>query len=439
MTKPAFLVAAPSSNSGKTTFTLGLLRLLKNKGLEVQPFKCGPDYLDTIHHSRAARRTSINLDGYMSSKKHLEHLLGKYSSSADVAIAEGVMGLFDGAERMNGSSAEISLWLGLPVVLVMDARAMAYSAAPIIYGFKNFHPDLNLVGVVFNFVKSESHYNFLKAACEDVGVEALGYVPPNSELNIPSRHLGLDTQRKAEYESLFEKAAAHIEKTVDIDRLLAVTQVELPTPEVTLVKRDKKSSFRIVIAQDAAFYFFYKENLDAFEELGEVTFFSPLKDEKLPAADLVYLAGGYPELYVKELAANKTMLASVRAFCENGGKLLAECGGLMYMGKEIEDGEGEKHEMADVFGFSTSMKKPKLHLGYREFKVGDLEIKGHEFHYSALENGNKEELIGSVKNARGSEVENSFYRKINAIATYQHSYWGEQRNFIERLFGVEDE
>lgn len=177
VTKPQFLIAAPSSGSGKTTITLGLLRYLKNQGFNVQPFKCGPDYLDTKHHGWASGKISINLDTFMSSKEHVVEVYRKYTSSADVSVIEGVMGLFDGAKKMEGSSAEIAEILNLPIILVVNAKATAYSVAPLLYGFKNFYPTIKIAGVIFNCVSGESHYQFLKDACEDVGLNALGYVP----------------------------------------------------------------------------------------------------------------------------------------------------------------------------------------------------------------------------------------------------------------------
>ncbi len=202
--KPQFLIAAASSSSGKTTITLGLLRLLTDKGYKVQPFKCGPDYIDGKHHAKAARLPSINLDTFMMSPLHVKKIYTKYCADAAIAITEGVMGLYDGATKMQGSSAEIAILLDLPVVLIVNAKAMAYSVAPLIYGFKHFDSRLKIAGVIFNFVNTESHYHFLKDACEDVGVEALGYLPANDTIRIPSRHLGLAISDENDYEKIYD-------------------------------------------------------------------------------------------------------------------------------------------------------------------------------------------------------------------------------------------
>ena len=187
-----FLIGAASSGSGKTTFTLGLLRALKNRGLKVQPFKCGPDYLDTKHHAAAAGQTSYNLDTFMASATHVQEVYARHSRTADICITEGVMGLFDGYDNMAGSSAELAGLLHLPVILVVNARSTAYTVAAILYGFKHFRPDIQIAGAVFNFVGSESHYTYLQQACRDAGVEALGYLPKCKGIEIPSRHLGLN-------------------------------------------------------------------------------------------------------------------------------------------------------------------------------------------------------------------------------------------------------
>ena len=208
------LIGAASSGSGKTTFTLGLLRALARKGLVVQPFKCGPDYIDTRHHQMAAGRASVNLDRFMMSEKHIEEVYRRYAFPADIAITEGVMGLFDGYDGMQGSSAEVASALDIPVVLIVNAKSTAYSVAPLLYGFKHFYPKVRVIGAVFNFVASENHYYYLKQACADAGVEALGYLPKQEDITIPSRHLGLSLDS----DFCFEAFADRIADLVDKDR-----------------------------------------------------------------------------------------------------------------------------------------------------------------------------------------------------------------------------
>lgn len=427
--KPQFLIAAPSSNSGKTTLTLGLLRLLHNRGLKVQPFKCGPDYIDTKHHGLAAHSQSINLDTFMMSEEHLRLLYSKYSEGSDVVITEGVMGLFDGADRMKGSSAEISILLDLPVILVINAKAMAYSVAPLIYGFMHFNPNVQIAGVIFNFVNTESHYQFLKDACEDVGVTPLGYVPASDDIKIPSRHLGLAISPENDYNAVIERAAAHISKTVDVEQLLDIAQrpvLQAPVPAVLPPAR----TLEIAVAMDGAFNFTYAENLEILKSLGEVTTFSPLYDFKLPGTDLLYLAGGYPELFLEQLSSNLTMRASILDYCANGGKVIAECGGMMYLGETLADSTGKEYPMVGFLGLKTTMKDAKLSLGYREVEMGLNRFKGHEFHYSGCMETERLTKIGKVFNARGKEVPTPVYRKENVIASYIHLYWGENPEWL---------
>ena len=429
-----FLLAAPSSGSGKTTLTLGLLRAMANRGLRVQPFKCGPDYIDTRHHSTAAGTPSINLDLFMASAQHVSETFYRFSEQADVAVVEGVMGLFDGADKMQGSSAALAELLDTPVVLVVNAKAMAYSAAPLLYGFKHFYQGINLIGVLFNFVNTPSHYHFLKEACEDVGVEALGYLPSSSDFSIPSRHLGLHISAETNYEAIIQTIADAIPQTIDLDRLLEITRTESSSiPPVPRLMVSSRSSLKIAVARDEAFAFTYQQNIDALAQLGTLTFFSPIRDISMPETDFLYLPGGYPELYAEALSHNQSMRDSIRNYCETGGLTYAECGGLMYLGQAIQTSSGAWFPMAGVLDITTSMLLPKLTLGYRRIDWQGMRLKGHEFHYSVLHDPNKSESITSVTNAKGIPVETKVYRTKNTFASYLHLYWAEQPAFIQAL------
>ncbi len=436
MTNSHFLISAPSSNSGKTTLTLGLLRALKNRGLNVQPFKCGPDYIDTKHHTTASGNPGINLDTFMASEAHVRDIYEQYSGKADVSVTEGVMGLFDGADKMQGSSAAIAELLDIPVILVINAKSMAYSAAPLLYGFKNFYKGIRVVGAIFNFVSTASHYRFLQEACEEVGIEAIGYLQKNEALTIPSRHLGLHISSETDYESIIEKLAEEIPKTINIDRLLEISKrAILPKTEPKIVSQNPVSAkkYKISIARDEAFTFTYHQNIEVLSSLGEITFFSPIHDKSLPETDFLYLPGGYPELFADALSTNKSMLESIQSYCFNGGLTFAECGGLMYLGNEIISSEASNFPMASVLDCVTSMENSKLTLGYRTIQWNDLKLKGHEFHYSRLlENAMETESV-IFKNAKGIEVETQLYRKLNTFASYVHLYWGERVEFIEYL------
>ncbi len=421
---PQFLIAAPSSGSGKTTITQGLLRSLRNKGLAVQAFKCGPDYLDTKHHEWASGNVSINLDTFMSSKKHVTDIYGKYCKKADATVIEGVMGLFDGANRMEGSSAQIAELLDIPIILVINAKATAYSVAPLLYGFKHFYPSIKIAGAIFNFVNSESHYQFMKDACEDVGVEALGYVPRNENICLPERHLGLQISAKDNYEDTIDAMAAHIEKTVDVDKILQLCTSK--RPKSIKPSNTSKPSLKIGVAKDEAFNFTYHENLRALSELGEIKYFSPIEDKVLPEVDFIYLAGGYPELYLDKLSENKSMRLAIKEFALSGGKILAECGGMMYLSRSIIDKEGKKFPMVDFLDQDASMENMKLKLGYRKIKLENETLYGHEFHYSSLVNSKEETKGIEVYSARDKQLDTQLIRKNNVLASYIHFYWGEK-------------
>jgi cobyrinic acid a,c-diamide synthase len=432
--KSQFLIAAPHSGAGKTTVTLGLLRALRRKGHRVQPFKCGPDFIDPIHHQAAAGRDSVNLDRYMMSDDHIRFLYDRYSADADCCITEGVMGLFDGSVKSTGSTADLAKLLALPVVLVLNAKAMAYSAAAILYGLKNFDPALQIAGVLFNFVETEGHYRLLQEACTDVGVDALGYLPVNAGLRIPSRHLGLDT---AEAETAIEAAADHIEKHIRLEELLAVTQVkEQPARHSGKPMTNTGAPGRrtVLVAKDAAFQFLYPENIRRLEQWGSIHYFSPLSTRQLPVvADLLYLPGGYPELFLRELAGNGALLEQLRGYAAAGGRIIAECGGMMYLGRSITDEAGQSYPMTGILDISTGMEQKKLCLGYRTIKLPGGTARGHEFHYSQyIQQPNQAALTSSEGyNARGDRIDIPFFYTPNLLASYLHLYWGEETGFLE--------
>ena len=421
-----FLIAAPKSNSGKTIVTLGILRALSLRGFRVQPFKVGPDYIDPQHHRAVAGHSSYNLDRWMASDAHVRHIFTVHAGRADVVVAEGVMGLFDGACKSEGSSADLAKLLNLPVVLVVDAAAMAYSAAPLLYGFKNFDPALQLAGVIFNCVGSASHYSYLKEAARDVGVRSFGYIPKDERLHIHSRHLGLFLPEEMGEDHPVNIVAAHIGQHVDLEELLEVCPLDLPVLAAPPAE-EERGKLKIAFARDRAFNFSYQANLDALNQLGEIRFFSPLEDRQLPEADLLWLPGGYPELYAGQLSANQSMKESIRRHAEAGKATIAECGGMMYLGKTITDKAGKAYAMVGIFDLQTTFENMKLHLGYR--RVFDREQKqewrGHEFHYSGLLAAEKPLDSVEVFSARNAKVDMSVFRKKNTWGSYFHLYLGE--------------
>jgi cobyrinic acid a,c-diamide synthase len=429
----AFLIAAPSSSSGKTTVTLGLMQALVNRGLVVQPFKCGPDYIDPMYHSAIAGRPSYNLDTWMASKTHVMELFQNQASKSQVSVIEGVMGLFDGAVKSQGSAADIAKLLNIPVILVMDAKAMAYSAAPLLFGFKHFDDDLNIAGVIFNRVSGDSHYQYLRDAAIDAGVEPLGYLTKDEQLIMPSRHLGLTLPSENPTLELAQKAAELLEKHVDIDRLLELSQYQI---NKTHLKAFPIGKLKIAIASDKAYCFMYQANIDALMQLGEVTFFSPLHDQLLPTADVVWLPGGYPELYAKELSNNTLMLNAIAQHSQQGKILIAECGGFMLTGKQLHQ-NGESYPMAGIFDYETSLDNMKLTLGYRQLNIDGNWFRGHEFHYSQLINIQDYTNTHLVLSARETEVKMPVFRQQKTFASYLHLYLGEtgkMEAFLDELW-----
>lgn len=432
-----FLIAAPHSGAGKTTVTLGLLQATHNRGLRTQPFKCGPDFIDPIHHAAAAGRPSINLDPYMMSPAHIRELYHRHTADADIAITEGVMGLFDGARKREGSSADLAALLQLPVILILNAKAMAYSAAALLYGLKNFDPGLHIAGVIFNFVDTSTHYLLLKDACEDVGITALGHLPTNGDLRIPSRHLGLDTADAAE---AIAAAARHIEQYLDLDAILAATVSARPVAQAApsapgesaapYPTPESQSRKTILVARDAAFLFLYAENLRRLETYGQLRFFSPLTNAHLPDCDLLYLPGGYPELHLEQLSSNQSLWQDIRNFAANGGRILAECGGMMVLGHSITDESGRSWPTAGLLDMDTSIRQKKLTIGYRTLTIGNQILKGHEFHYSQFSRDPAADNP-TVHNARGQTIPAPVFYRQNIFASYMHFYWGESPGLLE--------
>ena len=422
--KPQLLIGALHSGSGKTTFTMGILRALQRQGLQVQPFKCGPDYIDTRFHALAAGRESVNLDTWLASERHVRDLYARYGADAQVCVVEGVMGLFDGYDRMAGSSAAIARLLDIPVVLVVGARSMAYTVAAQLHGMKTFLPGLRLAGVVFNQVSSENHFRFLAQACEDAGLRCFGWLPKVPDLEIPSRHLGLTLAAGEEMERWIDRAADLVTRCLDLPALLEAVCVA--AAEAPAEASAAPGTLRIAVARDAAFNFTYRENLSRLSQLGQVRFFSPLAGDPLPEADLVYLPGGYPELFAAELSSRRETMQQLRDYAESGGRILAECGGMIYLSKAIEGVEGCPYPLCGVLPFSATMDGARLHLGYRRLvDAAGREWRGHEFHYSAVTAPDALPSVAQQYDARGGAVATPLYRYKNVIAGYTHLYWGE--------------
>lgn len=409
----AFLIAAPTSGSGKTTIARGLMALLKKKGYRVQPFKCGPDYIDTKFHETACGRPSVNLDTYMATPEHVQELFARYGANADIGVVEGMMGLFDGYDRDRGSSAEIAAILGLPVVLVVDASHAAYSVAALLKGFVGFRKDVHIAGVVFNKVGSERHCDMLKQVCKDVGITCLGFLPRQNSLETGSRYLGLDFSENMENTELLQLLDSHIDwnallKAASFSRFFDTT------------KAKEQGCSVLVACNSESFSFLYQETLDS---MGRCTFFDPETDTpSFHGVDLLYLPGGYPEKHLETLVANESCRNAVKQFADDGGRIVAECGGMMYLCESIVTDKGE-YPMCGVLPYKITARKAdrKLSLGYRHFVLDGREYRGHEFHYTQFL-GKIPESITQVYDAKDRPVPTTVFRQKNVLASYTHLY-----------------
>lgn len=417
--KQSFLIAAPTSGSGKTTIARGLMALLARKGYRVQPFKCGPDYIDTKFHAAVCGRPSINLDTFMATPQHVRDLFEHYGSDADVRVVEGMMGLFDGYDRDQGSSAEVARVLDIPVVLVVDARSAAYSMAPLIAGFVHFHPDVRISGVIFNRVASPRHQAMLQQVCSDLQVECLGYLPRRPELEQGSRYLGLDFSQHPESQLL----VALLEQHVQWQRLLELASESRSQGKCACtVPRDQDAGCRrtLIARNDESFSFIYQEVIDS---LNGVDFFDPETDVPcLDDVDLLYLPGGYPEKHLDALVANEACRQAIKAYADRGGRVIAECGGMMYLCQAIVTDEGQ-FEMCGVLPHSITARKADRHLslGYRRFVLDGKEYRGHEFHYTQFVPP-VPQSVTQVYNAKGEPVPTPILRYRNVLASYTHLY-----------------
>lgn len=433
--KPQFMIAAPISGSGKTTFMLGLLHALQQRGMRVQPFKCGPDCIDTQYHAVVTEHDSVNLDLGLASRTHLQYVYNRYGEQADVCATEGVMGLYDGYRRMQGSSAEIAKILNTPVLLIVNARATAYSVAPLLYGFRHFNSSVRIAGVIFNQVVSSAHFAMLKEACSDAGVECLGYLPTLEDINLPSRHQAITSTEKQCILSVASRVSEQIENHVDINKLLNLCTRIFPcaytlpyTSEIGVERMHypKSKRMKIAIARDPAFCFLYRENINQLAELGTITYFSPVYENELPEADLVYLPGGYPELFARQLHRRKRLMQQLKAYAEAGGKILAECGGMMFLSRSLTvKSGGTAYAMANVLPFDCTTVNTRLTTGYRRMSRQGTEWKGHEFHYSSLTNSNTLPVDTQIYTPNGMETSTPLYRYKNVIAGFTRWYWGE--------------
>ena len=391
---PGLLISAPASGTGKTTLTLGLLAALRARGLRVQPFKSGPDYIDPAFHTAAAGRVSVNLDTWAMSPARLSGLVGA-AVGADLIIAEGSMGLFDGVakpgEAGSGASADTAALMGWPVVLVLDVSGQAQSAAAVALGFSLLRPDVRLAGVVLNKVASPRHEALVRHGMAQAGIAVFGALPRNAAIVLPERHLGLvQAEEHPKLAAHIKAVAAFIAGHVDLDAMIAAASGAATMAAAVPVRPPAE---RIALARDAAFSFVYPHLIDGWRSAGATILpFSPLADQAPdPSAGACWLPGGYPELHAGALAQAATFRAGMRSFAQTK-PVHGECGGYMAMGAGLIDAAGMRHEMLGLLGLITSFERRKMHLGYRHatlinvvpgYAVG-ARLRGHEFHYATI-------------------------------------------------------
>jgi cobyrinic acid a,c-diamide synthase len=419
-----------------------MMAALVRKGLGVAPFKVGPDFIDPGHHSRITGATSRNLDGWMLSKNYNLACFERNAADSDVAVVEGVMGLYDGYDGKSdaGSTAQMAKWLGLPILLVVDAKSMARSAAAVIMGFELFDPELAFAGVVFNNLGSQRHLQYLRDAVEEkIAIPCLGGMVIDEKIAIPERHLGLVTQEDHGLDQVtVDRLADVVEKCMDLDSLLkTLPDIQAPRRLEPLSPGTGDKTARIAVARDNAFCFYYQDNLELLEAQGaELVFFSPIAGDHLPRdTDGLYLGGGYPELFGDELAKNRILRNQVRAKSDAGMPIYGECGGFMYLCEALLDRYGNRYPMAGCFPFTTKMFPRLKALGYREItltrqttigKQGMI-LRGHEFHYSELTTHTAGvQRAYRISDRSGLDKPPDGYLIRRTLGSYNHLHFGSQ-------------
>ncbi len=433
------IIAASRSGAGKTTITLGLLRALRNDGMAVQPYKCGPDYIDPAFHTAAAGRASVNLDTWAMRPQLVGALIAQNSQGAELSIVEGVMGLFDGAPERgqcgNGSTADLAVLTGWPVVLVLDVTAQAETAAAVALGCKTYRDDIAIAGVILNRVGSEGHLRAIAQAMARQNIPVLGALKRDGTLALPERHLGLvQACEMTDIEGSLDRLAEVVAAQVKISEIIAAA---LPARyfESGLSAPLPPPGQRIALAQDRAFSFVYPHIVAGWRDAGaEIVAFSPLADEAPHAAcDAVWLPGGYPELHAPELAAASHFKTGMRAAAARDIPVHGECGGYMVLGAGLQTADGARHEMTGLLGLETSFAQRRLHLGYRRARyLGDnagtyagRDLFGHEFHYASV-TANPDQPLATISDSNGTRIADGGSRRGSVTGTFFHLIDGAQ-------------
>ncbi len=443
---PRLVIAGTHSGVGKTSVTLGVLRALRKRGVAVQPFKVGPDFIDPTLHAVAASRASRNLDSWLLPRSTVVELFARAAETADVAVVEGVMGLYDGYRGGGdeGSTAEVAKLLAAPVILVIDVSGAARSAGAMVMGFAGFDPQVRLAGVIATRVGGERHLHGLRDALAATGVPLLGGLPWDDRLHLPERHLGLIPAGEHHYEATVEALAEAIEQHIDLQELLRLARqvppVVVPGP-LCFPPIRAPSQVAIGVAQDEAFCFYYQDALELLEWRGaQLVPFSPIHDHDLPAVDGLYLGGGFPEVHAQALSANTSMRGRLREAASSGVPIYAECGGMMYLTERLVDGRGQTHEMVGVLPATVQMQRT-LTLGYVTLEAledtmllhrGEA-IRGHEFHYSDLTLAGPVRLALASIDGRGIEDGRDGFTTPTLLGSYAHVHFASHPVMADRF------
>lgn len=448
------LVAGTHSGVGKTTITMGLIAALKEYGLRMQPFKAGPDYIDPTYHTLAAGQKCRNLDTWMVPPQRMLTLFHYATQHADIAIIEGVMGIFDGFgyTEDTGSSAEIAKLLDAPVLIVLDVGSMARSAGALAQGYANFDPQLNVAGFIANRCGSESHYRGVKTAIESAtNLPVLGWLPKDTQLHIPERHLGLiPTDERGELSNFVAHAADLVKNYFDIPKIIDITATASSTPTAPKWQFPPLATHpTIAVAKDAAFNFYYEDNLDLLRAAGaKIVFFSPLTDSALPPNTAgIYLGGGFPELFAEPLSQNITLKRALQKAHAAQMPIYAECGGFMYLTEQLIDLKGNSYPMMALVPGITKMQNRLVSMGYRMVKStggnflieAETPLRGHEFHWSTWETTCEISAAWQVKSRRTDDSSKpNGYATDNLIASYIHLHFAHNlslaQNFVQAAF-----
>ncbi|WZL71784.1 cobyrinate a,c-diamide synthase [Clostridiaceae bacterium 35-E11] len=456
---PRFILAGTQSGVGKTTLSTGIMAALKKRGFDVQPFKVGPDYIDPAFHSFVTQRKSRNLDSWMLEQDNIMKLFVKNVIDKDIAVIEGVMGLYDGSgsDKDVGSTAHIAKIIKAPVILIINGKGIAASAAAQVLGYKLYDPQVEIKGIIINNVSGDAHYHLLKERIEeDTGIQCIGYLKPNDDIQLKSRHLGLIPSAEVKgLEEKIDKIRMMIEETIDLDALLAIANQSVPIHYQISNEKRPVGFINIGIAFDKAFNFYYEDNLDLLRELGaNLVFFSPINDSKLPT-DLhgLYFGGGFPEVFAVELENNQAIRKEIKKMIQQGIPTYAECGGLMYLTKGITTLEEQKYEMVGIFDTEAKMTRRLQRFGYVDVNIENpcvlsndyINTKAHEFHRSMIEEKGHNAYAYRVEKIRNGKIIKSWkcgLKEYNALGAYAHIHFYSNKaiplNFIENCRNYKD-